>query len=243
MALPESLLEEAEQIDSYRKLCNEDPVNRLARRDFSYRAYSVEPLTKWKLPVWLKPIAERSRIVWVNPSTEGGLPHTRPGKQFQLICMPQYFPENRIATTLIHELVHCYQRITPYVFSKIYDMQGWRKATDDDIDRIPDEFFTRIRLNPDTILTGQFWVWKERYMPLPIFQREDKPALNETDIRWLDFNYDYLYRSPPQDFQNYFGPVHDPEHPAEVAAYSLADPATYSKYPAWSTYIPLGVSF
>jgi len=71
-------------------------------------------------------------------------------------------------------------------------------------------------------------------MPLPVFEREDKPKLEEASVRWLDLKTGFLLRSPPEDFQTFFGPVNDPEHPAEVAAYSLADKDTYSKYQAWS---------
>jgi hypothetical protein len=230
----EKLLQDAEQIDNYLKLCKESSVNSLARSHSAYIPHSSDPAIKWssKLPAWILPVAKKTKVIWMHPSADAGLPHTRPGC---LVCMPQYFPESRMENTLLHELIHVSQREHPDEWRKLYRIQGWRRARDDEIEKIPDEIYDKIRLNPDTIMTGQFWVWGNT-MPLPVFDRLDKPQLTEADVRWLDLDKGYLFRSPPQEFQRYFGPVHDPEHPAEVAAYSLADPATYKKYPAWKTF-------
>lgn len=231
----ETLLEEAEQRDSYRRACADDKVNSLARQHSQYIPHSSHEGSLFldKVPSWLRPIAEKSRIVWMHPSADAGLPHTRPG---MLVCIPMYYPRERFGETLAHELIHCWQRMTPGAWKDVYAAQGWRKARDDEVDKIPDEFLHRVRINPDTMMSGAFWVWSERYIPMALFQRVDKPALRETDVRWFDLETGYSYRSPPADFQRYFGPVSDPEHPAEVAAYSLADPGTFRGYPAWETF-------
>lgn len=229
---PQSLLDQAEQRDSYLAKCRESHTNRTARSHSTYVAISSEPASRPSLPDWIKPVAEKCKIVWMHPSADSGLPHTRPGP---IVCMPQYFPESRLQVTLTHELIHCWQRLAPDVWKKLYLEQGWRPATEDEIDFIPDEYYNSIRINPDTILAGN-WAWKN-FLPLPIFQRGDRPKLGETDIRWLDLKSGNLLRSPPADFQTFFGPVSDPEHPAEVAAYSMTDEATFSKYPAWKTFI------
>ena len=230
----EQWLQDAEKEDNYLKLCRESLVNRLARQHSAYIPHSSDPAMRWssQLPAWILPVAEKSQVVWMHPSADRGLPHTRPGG---LVCIPRYFPEDKMLGTLLHELVHVSQRQNPDAWRKIYRTQGWRRATQEEIDKIPDDLYDKIRLNPDTIMSSQFWVWGST-MPLPIFQRHDKPALNEADVRWLDLENGYLFRAPPQEFQRYFGPVHDPEHPAEVAAYSLADPETFKKYPAWQTF-------
>lgn len=230
----EVMLVEAEAKDFYRKHCAEDEINRQARLHCQYVPHSGQSASFFKniIPAWLSPVAEKSHIIWMHPSADAGLPHTRPG---MLVCMPMYFPKNRLGGTLAHELVHCWQRMVPGMWKGIYAKQGWRPAHSDEIQKVPEDLMLRVRINPDTIMSGPFWVWKERYLPLAVFERTDKPSLKETNVRWFDLKNGYAYRSPPLDFQDFFGPVGDPEHPAEVAAYSLAEPGIFGKYPAWET--------
>jgi hypothetical protein len=90
----------------------------------------------------------------------------------------------------------------------------------DAVRKIPQEHLRSIRLNPDT-LACRFQAWEGRYIPLPLFVREDKPSLQETVVRWYDLEDEKLRHDPPTSFVKRYGNVGKSaqEHPFELWAY------------------------
>lgn len=200
-------LQEAEQNDHFFKKVQSDPVNAKAREHHSYVAMSETT----------KPYLLGTEIVTMHPTAEAGMPHTRPPN---FICMPIYFPEERLPRTLIHELIHVDQRRRRFKWDAFFERQGWTRVPDSDI---PERWLRRCRLNPDTA-DQRFWAWKGRYVPLPLYEREDKPDLRQVSIRWWDRETGILQSQTPRSFQERFGfDPSQPEHPRELAAVELAE--------------------
>jgi hypothetical protein len=78
----------------------------------------------------------------------------------------------------------------------------------------------RCRLNPDTF-DARFWAFQGRYVPLPLFVREDKPELRDILVRWWDLRERRLQSQPPESFVQKYGKldVSSAEHPYELWAY------------------------
>lgn len=196
----------AEHLDHYFETIRSSPVNQRARNSLFYGAMSntTEP--------WLL----NTEIVTMHPTAEAGLPHTRPPN---LICMPQYFPEERLSHTLAHELVHIDQRRRKYKWDAYFEREGWRRVS---ADEIPERWLQRCRMNPDTI-DDRFWAWQNRYVPLPLFEREDKPDLRQVVVQWWDRGTGIKTNQAPRTFQERYGSFpSQPEHPRELAAVELS---------------------
>jgi hypothetical protein len=201
------LLRQAEQLDGYLKTCQLSPVNTKAREGLIYEPFSSNT----------KKGAADSIIVTMHPTAEAGLPHTRPPN---LICIPAYYPEDRMDNLLRHELVHLDQRKRPGVWRERFLREGWIPISDSEVPPIHRQ---RLRLNPDTLHDG-FWAWKGIHVPLPLFERTDKPDLRQTQVRWWNRETGHLLAEPPTSFQRVFGAHHpQAEHPREVSAVLLAE--------------------
>ena len=196
----------AEKYDHFLQTVNQDPVNLLARQHLSYIPMNQE-IQPWTLD---------TEIVTMHPTAEAGLPHTRPPN---LICIPKYFPEDRLEHTLAHELVHIDQRRRKYKWDAFFEREGWKPIAESEI---PQRWLSRCRMNPDTI-DDRFWAWQNRYVPLPLFEREDKPDLRHVSIQWWDRETGIRQANAPQSFQKRYGlNPSQPEHPRELAAVELA---------------------
>ena len=199
-------LQAAEQIDQYFFSISNDVLNKKARETLFYGAVS-EKTDPWLLD---------TEIVTMHPTAEAGLPHTRPPN---IICMPQYYPTDRINQTLAHELIHVDQRRRKYKWDAYFEREGWRQIS---ANEIPSRWYQRCRMNPDTI-DDRFWAWQNRYVPLPIFEREDKPDLRQVQIQWWDRATGIKQNAPPRSFQERYGSFpSQPEHPRELAAVELS---------------------
>jgi hypothetical protein len=199
-------LAEAETYDHYFQQIANDPLNRHARQSLFYGAVS-ENIKPWLL---------NTEIVTMHPTAEAGLPHTRPPN---LICMPQYFPEERVPITLAHELIHIDQRRRKYKWDAFFEREGWTRISEKEV---PERWLHRCRMNPDTI-DDRFWAWQGRYVPLPLFEREDKPDLRQVNIQWWDRATGIRQGQPPRLFQERYGSFpSQPEHPRELAAVELS---------------------
>jgi hypothetical protein len=199
-------LRTAEKLDHYFETIENSPINRNARNSLFYGAMS-NTTQPWLL---------NTEIVTMHPTAEAGLPHTRPPN---LICMPQYFPEERMSNTLAHELVHIDQRRRKYKWNAYFEREGWRQLS---ADEIPERWLQRCRMNPDTI-DDRFWAWQNRYVPLPLFEREDKPDLRQVVIQWWDRHTGIKQNQAPRSFQERYGSFpSQPEHPRELAAVELS---------------------
>ena len=204
-------LDLAEAQDGFFARVKRSTVNRLARRNCTYEAWNDQSLAT-KAAALLDP-EDQVDIVILDPSAEGGMPHTRPG----LICFPAYYPESKLADTLKHEMVHISQKRQATLWESRAAMEGWSPVRPG---IIPDFWASRLRLNPDTY--GTLYAWKGRYIPLPVYIREDKPALREIQVRWFDIEQGIVNTSPPSSFTQVYGNLGaaQAEHPYELWAYS-----------------------
>jgi hypothetical protein len=211
------MLEEAESEDRYIELCRKNPTNSAARRQCSYTVWPDQSLAESLR-------SQHSRIVIVHPSCEGGMPHTRAKG---VICLPAYFPEPKLATTLRHEQIHLSQRDDPEHWEKRAKAEGWIKMNDREAEsEIPREWLNRCRLNPDT-LGSRWWAWRGFYVPLPLFTRTDKPDLRDIVVRWYERHSGRLLTSPPSSYTAMYGnvPPAQMEHPFELWAYQHEKPS------------------
>lgn len=199
----------AEKLDSYHNRCRQSPLNAAARAGLSYTPFFQEPSAG----------PAQTLLITMHPTAEGGLPHTRPPN---LICIPAYYPESQYAEMIRHELVHIDQRRRPGIWRDKFVREGWTPLPEG-LNSFPADIQRRIRLNPDTLDDG-FWAWQGRWVPLPLFEREDKPSLRETATRWYDLTTGSLLPQPPASFSQKYGSQHpQAEHPREVVAVLLAE--------------------
>ena len=203
-------LELAERMDNYQEMCKRDPVNSLARARCSYTLWNDQSLAV-EAKAFLQKLGAKVDVVVLNPSAEGGMPHTRAGP---LICIPAY--HTRLEETLRHEMVHIQQRAEPGLWKMKMELEGWT-AVDESV--IPDTWSRRCRLNPDTC-TARWFAWQGRYVPLPLFVREDKPDLRDILVRWYDIK-EGIVQSTPSSFSKRYGDLgaSSMEHPYELWAY------------------------
>ena len=199
-------LQEAERYDNYFTRIKADPLNREARQSLFYAAVSETT----------KPYLLNTEIITMHPTAEAGLPHTRPPN---LICVPIYYPEERLKETLPHELVHIDQRRRKYKWNEYFEREGWTPLQESDI---PARWLQRCRMNPDTI-DERFWAYKGRYVPLPLYERDDKPDLRQVVIQWWDKETGIRQTEAPRLFQERYGFMpSQPEHPRELTAVELS---------------------
>jgi hypothetical protein len=199
-------LAKAETYDHFFETIRKNPVNARARQFLSYVAMTQET----------EPYLLHTEIVTMHPTAEAGMPHTRPPN---LICMPAYFPDEKREHTLHHELIHIDQRRRKYKWDAFFEREGWKQLSEQEI---PLRWLQRCRLNPDTI-DDRFWAWQGKYVPLPMFERDDKPDLRHVSIQWWDRDTGIKQNQAPLSFQQRYGSnPSQPEHPRELAAVELA---------------------
>jgi hypothetical protein len=209
------VLEQADRLDNYQTACQRDALNARARRQCDYvpwhdqsDGYAIQ-----------KTVGSSVHVIIMNPSADAGMPHTRAPN---VICFPAYFSKERLPETLHHEMIHIYQRQNPEAWKERLVMEGWSPVSEwDAVQKIPREHLQRVRLNPDTIAC-RFQAWEGRYVPLCLFEREDKPNLRETTVRWFDLENGKLRHDPPNTLIRRYGQISKSaqEHPFELWAYS-----------------------
>jgi hypothetical protein len=206
-------LASAEQLDQFQEMCKRDPVNAAARARCSYTLWNDQSLAV-QAKTFLKSMQGGTgvEVVVLNPSAEGGMPHTRAGS---LICIPAY--HTSLEETLRHEMVHIQQRREPALWKMKMQLEGWQAVGDGSV---PEVWRRRCRLNPDTC-AARWFAWQERYVPLPLFVREDKPDLRDVVVRWYDMEEGIVQSSPPSSFSKRYGELgtSSMEHPYELWAY------------------------
>ena len=200
-------LKRAEAIDHFQERIEKDPINKLSRKGLYYNP----PTGDRQSEPWLM----NTEIITMHPMAEAGMPHTRPPN---IICMPAFFPEERRQETLVHELIHIDQRRRKELWETKFKREGWVSIEESEV---PERWRRRCRLNPDTV-DQRFYAWKGRYVPLPLFEREDKPELRVVQVRWWDRETGILQPEPPQSFVSRYGDSPQPEHPRELAAVEIA---------------------
>ena len=213
-------LQYAEFLDGYRSACFKDPLNQLARKGHAYALMDQSAV---------KEGPGGSKLLTMFPNADGGMPHTRPPN---LICVPAYY--NLTNETLLHERLHIHQRDHKSKWDGFFSQQGWVPVADG---LIPDRWARRVRLNPDT-LDSRFYAWENRFVPLPLFEREDRPDLRECVVRWWDQRSGGLLPDPPPSFVKVFGSNHpQPEHPREVNAVNLSRQFRLSSWDELESYL------
>ena len=197
----------ADTIDGFQETLFLDPVNTKAREGQGYSAMNG-PL----LPTTLTGLHTCIRVVWMNHSAEAGMPHTRAP---DIVCIPMDYPAERLSATLVHESVHVDQRQRPEAWLKWCVENGWTLVHEDDI---PERWRRRCRLNPDT-MAYRFFAYQTRWIPLPLYEREDKPRMRDVHIYWWDRKTGELLKNPPVEMREALEGASSPEHPFEIAAY------------------------
>lgn len=206
------VLANAEAQDHYFANIRLSPINTKARESLSY-----VPMTN-VVEKWM----DNTQIVTMHPTAEAGMPHTRPPN---VICMPAYFPDAQRNQTLMHEYIHIHQRRHLSAWDAFFQKEGWRPVVDERI--IPKKYVDRCRLNPDTFTPSRFYVWKGEHIPLPLYEREDRPDLRQVSVQWWDRTTGIRQSQPPRSFLERYGSMPaQPEHPRELAAVELAKIAT-----------------
>lgn len=197
----------AEKKDFFRSDVDGDPINRAARIDLDYT-----PVDGPELPVDISWLKDDLVICWMSPSAEAGMPHTR---EENIVCLPLYWSAGSILETLKHEAIHVNQRKRPNEWVRWCVGQGWTLI---DEKEVPERWRRVCRLNPDT-MKFRFWAFRGRWVPLPMYEREDKPKLREVRTRWWDRKTGDLLIEPPAEVKEMIQGIQNPEHPFEIAAY------------------------
>ena len=195
-------LKYAESLDHFFRQVSENSMNRRARENLTY------------LPVlnYTEPWMGNTQIITMNSTAEAGMPHTR---EPNIICMPLYWKEGSIVETVKHELVHIDQRNRPEAWVKWAVGEGWTRVEEA---QIPERWLRQCRLNPDT-MAYRFWAYRGRWVPLPLYERADRPALRDVRVRWWDMKTGELLHETPAEIRGLVDGITHPEHPFEIAAY------------------------
>lgn len=230
----QNLLAIAEKKDFYLEECYDDSSNSFARRNFTYSANSISEIEMKllkslhiTLPKKLSDLGDVN-IIHVMPSADGGMPHTRPNK---IICFPNLYIT---PTTLLHELWHVHQREFQEEWLHIFKQMEWRIWTG----TLPDKLEKNRRYNPDTI-DHPLWIFKNIWIPVPIFLNITNPDLKNTEVWFYNVN-GYHTRMIPDEFSDYTNLDNIAfEHPREITAYMLAEPAKFSSSNAFKKLISI----
>ena len=205
-------LRKAEEIDNFQEKVKNNKINNLARINHYYLSLNTSDI-KYNYPYSF--FLEKVEIISMHPTAEAGLPHTRPSN---IICLPAYYPEDRLDEILKHEYLHIDQRNRRQLWNTKFEHDGWKQINQS---LIPERWLNRCRINPDTI-DQPFWSFKGN-VPLPLFEREDKPNLREVQIHWWDINSGIKQSQEPRSFLEKYGKqVSQPEHPREIFAVELS---------------------
>ena len=223
----QDILARAEYADNYRTACKLCPKNHAARtgQDYTARSPTADSLQFLRaiqtFPNWLKDyLPPVLYIIFLANSADGGMPHTR---QPNIICLPQYFEIDSEAgrKTFMHECIHVHQRTYPQLWDRIYydvfEMEPYEGT-------FPDALVTRRRLNPDTLIQPHY-MWKGRWVPIPIFSNTQTPVLGSIKIAYYNVKSGAWQSFIPPEMEEFFGQMSmaQAEHPNELAAYWLTD--------------------
>jgi hypothetical protein len=207
----------AERIDGYRSKVNKSPVNLKARAGQKYVATNdivkvAIPPADTSLPWW------SGQVLWMDPTADNGLPHTRPPGY---ICLPASLKDGPVfLMTLLHERIHLHQRRYPDIWSTLFNRLWNMKEWDG---KLPDKLEQNRRLNPD-LLPVPFYIWKDTWVPYASFNDPVNPDLNHAPTVWYNVQQGTISKIPPMGWTEYFGKITNDEHPWEIAAYYLSDP-------------------
>jgi hypothetical protein len=228
----------AERLDGYRAAVEESPLNKKAREGQTYQPAGLYPSSvdptgfEYKEPVMtgteVVPIDvsgqspwPNGQVIWMNPTADAGLPHTRPP---YYICIPQGTDLTTDAgrTTLTHERIHVSQRLHEAKWTALYEKAwNWTVVS---APELPKQYLKRLRLNPDTY-SAPTYAWQKEWIPYTIFESSYAPDLKKTRTVWWHIPTKNMYTASPPGFDAYYGvngTTAIAEHPHELAAYILS---------------------
>ena len=233
----------AERLDGYQAAVAESPLNTLAREGQLYQPAGLYPSSvdptgfEYKEATMtgqeVVPLEEPSspwpngQVIFMNPSADGGLPHTRPP---YYICIPAGMDLTTPAgkQTLTHERIHVSQRLHEDAWTDAYKTAwNWSVVTKP---ALPTQYAQRVRINPDTHNTPTY-AWQGEWVPVPIFESAFAPSLKKTRIVWWHISSKNIYNASPPGFDAYYGlggTTSAAEGPHELAAYILSSPMNQS---------------
>ena len=190
------------------------PINMKARANPYLQ--SGEAKAKVQQVDFFFPLKGPLQLVYLNPSSDSGLPHTR-GKTG--IAMPVFLLWEPSEKTMQHELVHLSQKQFTEKWFFFYTAKwAFRKATEEELLSIPLKWRSRRRINPDT-LGSPYMVWKDRYVPLTTFVNEEKPDVRFCKRGFWDLKMTQWTWEEPPGWLDLFGSGFNDEHPNEIAAH------------------------
>lgn len=126
----------------------------------------------------------------------------------------------KMASTLIHEIVHVKQRESETKFDTLYREWGFQSVSNQYLkSNLSSEIVSRIRINPDELPYYRFWVWKNQVLPLVIYESNDIDNINQVmyvAIDWKTKKQKYL--EDMEEYMGYFGIGNNNYHPIEILA-------------------------
>jgi len=204
----------ADRIDGYRGKTKNSPMNFKARLGQTYasaQAYAPLVIEKANDP-WIC-----GQVIWMDPTADGGLPHTRPPGY---ICLPVTINPNSLSITLLHERVHLHQRMFPSLWINFvrenWFMNVWNNS-------LPSNIENNRRINPD-LLENPFFIWKDTWVSVCLYNDITNPCLGNASTVWYNTDLKTVSRMAPDGWYEFFGQVIDDEHPWEISAYHISDP-------------------
>jgi hypothetical protein len=219
-----TLLQRAEDEDGYLAACAAHPANAAARR--GYHTNRIPPALEERLTDALQSLRLPRRlqmgripVVHLHPSSDGGMPHSRPN----MVCVP-HLEQIHSEETMIHELWHVHQRRYQKEWAVVFAVLGWRPWRGD----LPAGLEKHRRINPDTV-DAPLWIFEETWVAVPLFRDVVSPDLREADVWFYDVRDGRRTRTVPAGLLEWFPslPPSAYEHPRELAAYTLAAPERY----------------
>lgn len=218
-------LYEAEQQDQYRLKCHTDRLNAISRAGQSYVAAKQSETEREQCEAHIRGLALPSvftnlgpvSVVYLMPTADGGMPHTRPPR---LICLPMS-PSPVSAETMQHELWHIHQRAEKARWHTFL-RERWNFVPYEG--GLPEKLSGALRHNPDT-LEQPLWLWRGEWVPVCIFTNPTTPTLNDTAVWFYNTKRGQYITVVPAEMTHFFGSRLPPvayEHPYELAAYLLA---------------------
>lgn len=199
-----------ESIDNLEKKVSESTCNRLARRNFSYKADPNSYASVIADFTSRHSIFHSMIIVQLHPSAENGYPHTRPEN---VICLPNTASFPSLSTTLFHEAIHVHQRKNKELWTRFLEREGWTQVEEN---HIPERWRVLLRINPDTMMEP-YWSFNG-HVPLPMFLKPHDPVFEQIKVMWYDMNSGILEHNPPTSFTQKYGTNRQSEHPYEIYA-------------------------
>ena len=210
------ILADAEKKDGYLAAIQNNSINSRARSENVYAPFGDEfsdvEQNDNQFP--------KGVIISMMPSADSGFPHTRGDN---VICIPAYYPREKLKHLLIHERIHLAQKANRSAYDNFYKTQWGFKENHY---AIPENILKLTRINPDTI-GWPIYIWRDTWIPLCLFEREDKPSLRECSYCWYNPKGGVLLKKMPPAWRDFFGTVGQSEHPNELSACYGADYEDY----------------